>query len=126
LRKAFFFTTISPLNSSRSQPAVVTDFPAASLATKSYSNVPIFPATTTLRFSNFPSGKRSKNLLTPFFDFVFSDERRAKKVRANGRMINAVVREEAGDKVRIATVPRRSKLRRALERHRFGHSYQKN
>jgi NAD(P)-dependent dehydrogenase (short-subunit alcohol dehydrogenase family) len=62
---AFLVATLSPTNCNRSQPAVLTLLPPASVATKSHSKVPMSPATTTFRFSNLPSGKRSKKACTP-------------------------------------------------------------
>src|SRR6202040_2174048 len=58
-RNAFFFEILSPTNSRRSQPAVRTTWPLASVVTKSHSKVPTSPATITFfRISHREIGRR--------------------------------------------------------------------
>jgi hypothetical protein len=67
-----------------------------------------------LEIFKFSTGKALEKYPGALPDFLPSDERRSKTVRANGCVIDPVVREKTRNKVRIATIPCRSELRRAL------------
>ncbi len=86
-RNAFFFEILSPTNSRRSQPAVRTTWPLASVVTKSHSKIPTSPATITFKFSNFPSGNRSKESLHPATDIFLPEVALTERIRSYRRMV---------------------------------------
>ena len=63
------------------------------------------PATTTLRFSNRPSGKRSKKRFGALSDFFLAEVSLPEAIRSNGRVVDAIVSKEARHEIRITAIP---------------------
>src|SRR6516165_7074744 len=100
-RKAFLTATLSSTNRKRSQPAVRTFWPLASVVTKSHSNVPMSPAATTFQIFEFAVGIAIEESLHTTTDVVLANIAFAKCVGSDRRMVDAVLGEEAGGQIGV-------------------------